>query len=517
MQLPALFPRPSRRQFLAGAAMTSFAFAAGAARPGNPAVVQAPCGRLSGKQADGVNIFRGVPFARAPIGELRFKPPVRPERWTDTRDATRWAAPAMQPGKGDPLPSEDCLYLNVWAPQGSPGPYPVLVWVHGGGFTGGRSFSPDQNGAHFARDGVICVTVAYRLGVFGFLDMEPLLGPAYAGSANNGLLDLIAALQWVRENIAAFGGDPSRVTVAGQSAGAKLTDILLGVPSAGSLFQQAISESGGAERVWQHEEAVQVSDAYGRILTSTARAGSVRDSLTAGQARLLIDAHEELLTSWPGHFPLRPEVDGKTLPQLPIAVIRSGSSRSKRLLIGTNLQESAFFIGPDPDKNPVANQLGNTSLAEFEPVLSRYAKVYPQMTAAERRVRAVTAEEYWVPSIRVADAHVQAGGAAWMYRLDFAETSGRFAGEAYHSLDLPLVWDEPHEQAANEDAEAALATEVHHAWMAFISGQTPAAAGLPGWPPYTLDKRPTVILNNQSRVEDKPNEAELQLWKDFLK
>ena len=497
--------------------MTSCALIARAACQGLPqgsAVVQAPCGKLLGEQGEGARIFRGIPLARAPIHELRFQPPVRLEPWSGTRDAAQFAAEAMQPGKGGPAGSEDCLYLNVWAPTGT-GPYPVLVWVHGGGFTGGRSFSPDQDGARFARDGVICVTVAYRLGVFGFLDMEPLLGPAYAGSANNGLLDVMAALRWVQANIAAFGGNPARVTVGGESAGAKLTDILLGIPDAEHLFQQAISESGGAERVWPHGEALQVSDAYGRVWA--ALAGRSQESSVTAPAQQMIEAQEALFAQWPGHFPLRPEVDGKLLPRLPIEAIRSGSSRGKRLLIGTNLQESAFFIGPRPDKNPVANQIGNTSLAEFAPVLSRYETLYPQMTPAERRVRAVTAEEYWVPSVRVAEAHVRAGGAAWMYRLDFAETSGRFAGEAYHSLDLPLVWNGPDEQAANRDAEGALAAQLHQTWVAFISGKAPAAPGLPEWPSYTAGQQATMILNNTSRVEDKPNEAELQLWKDFLK
>ena len=139
------------------------------------------------------------------------------------------------------------------------------------------------------------------------------------------------------------------------------------------------------------------------------------------------------------------------------------------------------------------------------------------MTPGERRVRAVTAEEYWIPSVRVAEAHVRAGGAAWMYRLDFAETSGRFAGKAYHSLDLPLVWDEPHKRAANAEQEAGLALEVHRAWVAFVHGNTPAASGLPDWPPYTLEKRSTMVLDARSHAEEKPDEAELKLWKRFLK
>ena len=142
---------------------------------------------------------------------------------------------------------------------------PVFVWIHGGGFTGGSSFAPIFDGTEFAKAGVIVVTVAYRLGVFGFLEMEPLLGAEYAGSANNAVRDLICALEWVRENIAAFGGDAKRVTVGGESAGAKLTDVLMGVPEAQGLFAQMISESGGAERVWGKEHAAQVANGYGEV------------------------------------------------------------------------------------------------------------------------------------------------------------------------------------------------------------------------------------------------------------
>jgi para-nitrobenzyl esterase len=155
----------------------------------------------------------------------------------------------MQVGEAGVQHSEDCLCLNLWAPE-SRGPHPVFVWIHGGGFTGGHAFEPTYDGTEFAREGIVLITVGYRLGVFGFLDLESVLGATYAGSANNGLRDLIAALAWVRENVADFGGDPGRVTIGGESAGAKLTDILMGTPSASTLFHQMISESGGAERVW---------------------------------------------------------------------------------------------------------------------------------------------------------------------------------------------------------------------------------------------------------------------------
>jgi para-nitrobenzyl esterase len=448
-----------------------------------------------------------VPFAEAPVGALRFRPPVAAKAWTGERDATKFAAAAMQPGAAGVPQSEDCLYLNVWAPSGK-GPFPVFVWVHGGGFTGGRSFDPVQDGEKFADAGIVCVTVAYRLGVFGFLDVEPLLGPGYAGSANNAVRDLIAALTWVKENIGSFGGDPAKVTVGGESAGAKLTDILMGVPAAKGLFQQMISESGGAERVWSKADSAKVVKGFGE-------AWGKSDLLTA-PAGALIETQTSFVATWPQHFPLRAEVDGVLIPRLPVETIALGSTRGKRLLIGTNRDESASFIGPHPQRDPVAGDLGNLPLSKFDGVYQKYAALYPEMTAERLRIRGVTAEEYWIPSMRVLDAHVRGGGAAWDYRLDLTESTGRMQGYAYHSLDTGMVWGRPHGEVGNASTEAALARQMHAAWVAFIRGGVPAAEGLPSWPAYRSDTRPTMIFDAQSRVETRPQETEMRFWDGVL-
>jgi para-nitrobenzyl esterase len=409
--------------------------------------------------------------------------------------------------------NEDCLYLNVWAPEGK-GPFPVYVWIHGGGFTGGSSFDPLQDGAKFAREGIVCVTVAYRLGVFGFLDMAPLLGPEYAGSANNAVRDLITALAWIQNNIEAFGGDPSRVTIGGESAGAKLTDILMGVPSAKSLFHQMISESGGAERIWPLANAEIVAKGFGDLWQK--QTGNSIASIQTVPPAGLIDTQKLFMRQWPQHFPLRTQIDPTLIPQLPVKTIGEGSSRGKRLLIGTNRDESALFLGPHPENEIAPANLGNLSLPRFHEVFESYKKIYPEMPIEQLRIRAVTAEEYWIPSMRVVDAHVHGGGTAWMYELDFSETSGRLQGEAYHSLDLWLAWNKPHQGIGNAAAEAALAKQTFLAWAAFVRGETPAAPGLPAWPEYRSDTRPTMILDTQSRVEERPQEAEFRLWDGVL-
>ena len=513
----------TRRSFLANSWLAAcalqpralFAFPAS-----TPAIVRTPSGILRGESTDGVRVFRGVPFAQPPVGPLRFLPTQKVTPWKGERDATRFSAAPMQPAQSEQLEvphSEDCLYLNIWAPEGS-GPFPVFVWIHGGGFTAGRAFEPLYDGTDFAHEGIVCISVAYRLGVFGFLDCEPLLGQRYAGTANNGLYDLMTALAWIQENIGAFGGDPGRVTIGGQSAGAKLTDILMGIPSAQPFFHQMISESGGAERLWPRSTSADISKGFGDIWQK--QSGGAIESLKTVPATALIQAQQQLIETWPQHFPLRAEIDGTLIPRLPIETIAAGSARGKRLLLGTNREESSFFIGAHPAEDATPSQLGNLSVAKFHGVYQRYREIYPQLSVEQRRIRAVTAEEYWVPSMRVVEAHLKGGGNAYVYELEFAETSGRFAGDAYHSLEVGMVWNHPHPQVADAASEAALGKQMHTAWSAFIRGETPAAPGLPAWPQYSEPSRSTMIFgangNAESRVEQAPQAAELRLWNEIL-
>lgn len=500
----------TRRSFLIYSA--AFAAAAPFTRAfditGEPVQIKAPCGTLSGLRSSGVRAFRGVPFAQPPIGTLRFRPPQAVKPWKGVRIATHFAAAAMQPGSRVDAQSEDCLYLNIWTPENAQG-LPVFVWIHGGGFTGGTSFRPGA--AEFARDGVVCVTIAYRLGVFGFLDVSPLLGNTYEGSANNALLDVMEALRWIQANIASFGGDPRRVTIGGESAGAKLTGLLMGVPSAEPLFQQMISESGGAERIAPKARAEETAREFGAQWT---KSGHTLKQLRNAPAQQLIEVQRAFTAKSTMHFPLRPEIDGSLIKRSPLETIRNGSTRGKRLLLGTNLDESALFIGPDPTSDPTARDLGNLTLDQFDKVAEQYRKIYPKMTDEMRRIRSVTAEEYWIPSLRVAEAHVNGGGTAFVYRLDYAGKRGPFAGLAFHSEDLRFVWDNLSSEATEEDRQ--FARIVHQAWLSFIKGQPPQAQGLPTWSPYSTRTRSTMILDRVSRMENNPRAEEFAAWNGLM-
>ncbi len=478
-------------------------------------IVTAPVGTFQGATEQGVRVFRGVPFAEPPVGKLRFRPPVPLKSSSGVHDATKFAAEAMQKADAGIARSEDCLYLNLWAPAGK-GPYPVFVWIHGGGFTGGSAFAPIFDGAGFAQAGIVVVTLAYRLGVFGFMDLEPLLGASYADSANNGTRDLITALHWVHENIAAFGGDPTQVTVGGESAGAKVTAALLAIPESAALFHSAISESGGGERVLTRDQAASVAQNFAALWKSGAATGAASQDLRTAPAAALIDTQETLIRTTSLHFPFREQTGGALLPSRPVDMIAAGSSSGKRLLIGSNLDESALFLGPHPKPPLKASDLGNLPLNLVENVLHQYALLYPRMSLPQQEIRAVTAEEYWIPTVRVAEAHVQNKGDTWMYRLDYASHSGRMEGEAYHSEDLGFVWDKLSAVERQDEQAKALATQMHTAWAAFIQGKTPAAEGLPAWPQFDLTTRSTMILDRVSRVENDPNAAERALWTGLM-
>ncbi|WP_419804724.1 carboxylesterase/lipase family protein [Terriglobus sp.] len=515
MSLPAL--SLTRRSFLRNTALTAAALQLPrplfAAAP--ETMVHTPLGNLRGTVENNIRVFRGVPFAEPPVGERRFRAPVPKQGWTGVHDATQFAAEAWQTMTPAINKSEDCLYLNVWTPQRVDKPLPVFVYIHGGGFTGGRSFDPLTNGEVFARDGIVLVTVAYRLGVFGFLDVSPLLGPTYASSANNGVRDLIAALKWVQRNISAFGGDAAQVTIGGQSAGAKLSDILLGVPAARPLFHQVISESGGAERVQTSANAELVAQGFAKTWQEAGGGSNPASVKTANPAKL-IAAQQQFIDDWPQHFPLRCEIDGTLMPTKPIEEIRNGSSKGKRLLLGTNRDESASFVGPHPSKDAIAADLGNVPVDTFAAIYAKYEKLYPDWTKEQRRIRSLTAEEYWVPSMRVAEAHALNGGETYVYRTDFTETSGRLKGDAYHGIEMPAVWGTWRKDVDNASAEQVLAKELHTAWVHFIRGDAPFAEGLPNWPMWTAANRETMLLSDNSKVEIKPQEAELQLWSGVL-
>jgi len=498
-------------------------------------VVSTAYGKVRGLREGGVALWRGIPYAEPPLGALRFLPPRPAVPWTDERDATRFGPVACQsrdPGSAlfsevtaDTPMSEDCLSLNVWSPAADGARRPVAVWIHGGAFIIGSGAQPLYDGRSFAaRHDIVVVTINYRLGLLGMLYLGDLAGEAYR-RGNVALLDQIAALRWVRENIAAFGGDPARVTVMGESAGAIAIGNLLGMPEARGLFHRAILQSGGPILV----PPVRAD--------ATARARDVLAGLGVGAAglaevpveRLLAAQMQIYLSRGPGA--ITPYLDGESIPRRPIEAVRDGSAAGIPLLVGSNRDEWRLF--------DVLFGEASTSAARAS-YLERVGDDLLRVHAAYRDARAARPAgaagpagarapevEAWIdllgdaalrmPVLRLADA--QAGHApVWMYRFDWETPALEGRLGAAHALELPFVWNQldlPFAQrllgGGVEDARR-LGAQMHGAWAAFIRGGAPAADGLPAWPRHDEPRRATMVLDREPRVADDPDRALREVW-----
>ncbi|MCY1672038.1 carboxylesterase family protein [Novosphingobium sp. SL115] len=474
-------------------------------------VVATSHGRVRGRTDGGIRVFTGIPYGRA----LRFGAPRSAPRWSGVLEATRPAPVAPQIPGMVPLTgtmSEDCLHLNIWAPAKA-GRYPVLFYIHGGANEAGWSGEALTAGDRFAANGVVCVTVNYRVGALGFLDAGALLGKAYAGSANNAMRDLMLALRWVQANIAGFGGDPRKVTIAGGSAGGKNVGTLMGMPAADGLYAQVAQFSGGGQTVHTKADASAFARLFadklggaGRLLTA-----SVEDILAAqGQAK----------AEWPHNFPFRPVVDGALLPSVPLERIRSGAGQAVPMLIGTNANESRLFVSAAQAAEPLrAQSIANESLARMEALDRYYAAAFPDLPDAERHWRLLTAEEYGMPCLRLAEGHAQRGAEVFRYRLAYPAPSGPFRGYSPHAFDTPFTFDHLNLPGLSaffglSAKDQPLADAVHMAVVNFVRSGRPSAPALPEWRPYTLDARETMVLDRASALVADPDRNERLIWAD---
>jgi para-nitrobenzyl esterase len=331
--------------------------------------VRTSLGRVRGEERDGVRMWRGIPYAAAPVGGLRFRPPQSIQPWDGVRDATRFAPTAMQSDAfrldqqvniPEPRSSEDCLYLNVWAPAEPSGPQPVMVWIHGGGFVEGAGSDDHYDGARLVRNGgVVVVTLNYRLGAFGFLYFAAL-APDYADASNLGLRDQIAALRWVHDNIGAFGGDPDQVTVFGESAGGISIAALMAMPEARGLFRRAIIQSGGT-----YARAAQSASEIARELLAELGVSDPRQlrTLPAPDIQAASERYLERVAA-PLSLHVGPVVDGESLPRHPLEAIRAGSAQGVALIAGSNRDEGDLFY---PVETPPSSAAYETSRALFSP------------------------------------------------------------------------------------------------------------------------------------------------------
>lgn len=496
-------------------------------------MVETGAGRLVGIEADGVRVFRGIPYAQPPLGELRFRPPAPARPWAGERDATRFGSSAPQPGlMMAALPGmdvgaqgEDCLYLNVYAPAGArPGDRkPVLFWIHGGGFVIGSGSQAVYDGASLVRRGdVVVVTINYRLGVLGFLDLGE---QGDVATPNAGILDQIAALRWVREHVEAFGGDPGNVTIFGESAGGMSVGTLLGCPAARGLFQRAVAQSGACQAVHADRESSSAVTAavLGSVGLATPNVRQLREApvekLLAAQQQVSL----QMLAMGGRHLlPFQPVVDGNTIPRHPLDEVRAGCAAGVPLMVGTTRDEWRLFGFLDPevrqlDARKIAARLQQRlPHADGAAIVAGYRASRPDEDWTSLWLAIETDRVFRVPAIRLAEA--QASHAP-VYAYWFTWESPGFGGllGACHAIELPFVFGALELPGADRfigagPAAERLAERTMDAWIAFAREGAPGHAGLPAWPGYDVERRATLELGPECRLHHDLAPAERRLW-----
>ncbi|MFJ8544790.1 carboxylesterase/lipase family protein [Streptomyces sp. NPDC093586] len=477
-------------------------------------VVGTPHGAVRGRHEDGIAVFRGIPYAAPPFGPRRFRPPVPPEPWDGVRDAGAFGPTAPKPPYSeafarylsDPtIPGDDCLNLNVWTPQPGPGArLPVLVWLHGGALTRGSSAVPVYDGRTFARDGVVCVSVNYRLGVEGY-------GLFPDAPANAGLRDQIAALEWVRDSIEAFGGDPGRVTVAGQSAGAISVGALLAAPRARGLFRRAVLQSGAPEAPDRDKVRRMVRRMAARLkIPATAEAFAAADRAQLLRAQAEVGRLSSPVLGGPAFGIV---VDGDVLPEDPLEALVDGeAARDVDLMMGWTRDEYRLWLVPGGLLERV-DRLGSVALAGARArchcgneVVRGYRALRPDAGTAETVGQLVTDHLLRIPLHRLADARP---GSSHVY--EFAWPSNLPGLGACHALELGFVFDSGDSpdarRLAGEGAPRELADAMHGAWVRF------AESGDPGWAAWDATHPVRVFGDGAPYTAYGPRDAEYDLWK----
>ncbi|GAA1173987.1 carboxylesterase family protein [Kitasatospora gansuensis] len=498
-----------------------------ASKPSEPGPeVRTTAGALRGSREAGLTVFRGIPFAEPPVGALRFAAPQPVRSWDGVRAAVSYGPPPPQAGVfGMDAPAagtagDDWLTVNVWSPDPAPGAgLPVLVWIPGGAYVIGTSSLPEFDGGRLAAGGAVVVTLNYRLGIEGFAQLD-------GAPANRGLLDQVAALRWVRDNIRAFGGDPGRVTVFGQSAGGGSVAALLAMPSAAGLVRRAVVQSMPGT-FFSPELAADIAAACAAELGLRP---TVADLSTVAPSRLPAagDAVAAKISRWRERWgrithrpiPFAPVVDGEVLPTTPWRALADGAGRDTELLVGHVRDEHRLFSLIDGVLGQVTQDQAETALRELAPGpdgAQRYRTGFPA-AGPEQLYELVNADWLFrMPTLHLAHAHTAAGGRTHVYELTWPAPAMDGALGACHGLDVPLVFGNLTSgqpamligEPPFPEAEA-LSGRIRAAWTAF------AADGDPGWPAYDLERRLVQLLDTPSTVTAYPEETSRLLWQDHV-
>ncbi len=513
--------------FVRGAFQQAWAQDRGCSSPS--AIVRTSAGRVRGLARDKVSAFFGIPYGASTAGARRFMPPSKADSWTGVRDAVEFG-PRSPQGPSSLIPevaavdrrepaSEDCLCLNVWTPGLGAGRRPVMVWLHGGGYSQGSGAFIIYDGANLAcRHDVVVVTVNHRLNVFGYLYLAELGGEKYASSSNVGMLDIVAALEWVRDNIAAFGGDPSNVTIFGQSGGGGKVSTLMAMPSAKGLFHRAVVESASAIKGVPKDEATSSAEAF---LAKVGLKSNQVDELQKMPVEQLVTAMGEGGAVGGNGLRLAPVVDGHSLPRNPFDPDAPEISSSVPLLIGSVETEVTFMRGTplDPMDDAALHAHVKQVLrvgddAAVDRLIDVYRKGRPNIKNTDLYLILASDATFRAGVLTEAERKADQGAAsAYMYYFTWKSPVRDGKLRTFHTLEIPFVFDNVDLATAmtgSGQERYALADKISGAWVAFARTGNPSHKGLPKWPAFDTKQRATMILNNECEVVDDPNGEERQ-------
>ncbi|MEH7178018.1 carboxylesterase/lipase family protein [Neobacillus vireti] len=498
-------------------------------------LVETSNGKIEGKMENGITVWKGVPYAKPPIQKLRFKPPEPPAPWNGVYDATQFAPGCPQPknpfanilGERKELEtSEDCLYLNIWSPAADTKGRPVMVFIHGGGFWFDAGSNPWYDGTSFAQQGdVVLVTINYRLGPLGFLHLAEIGGEEYAYSGNCGLLDQVQALKWIQENIHHFGGDPERVTIFGESAGATSVALLMAMPSAKGLFNQAILQSHAGDFFTKSKEATEVARKWLEILGIQENELWKLENVPVEE---LLKVTDTLRVNAAKSAVFQPVIDGTLIPMEPLQALQSVASNHLSVLLGTNKDEDRLRAAVTPGWNSMSDQQIYESIEKtIGQIWSEVSSHYLNREKDEQSLRdsvecAIGDFRFWFPMIKMGERLVEAGASVWMYRFDWPSPVLEGQLGCCHYMEIPFVFHHLNHHDAliltgDSPQREDISLQLHRAWIAFAHSGNPNHALIPEWPHYEVNNRPTIVFHEKSKIENDPRRGERLVWEEAWK
>ena len=500
------------------------------------AIVGIKNGKLEGNLESGLYVFKGIPYAAPPVGNLRWMPPQPVKAWSGVRPVKKYGAIAPQnpmpmaaPGMPvfDEPKDEDCLFLNIWTPGLDDARRPVMLWIHGGAFIIGSGTEPFLAGGKLAKRGdIVLVSINYRLGALGFINLKEITGGKIPATGNEGLLDQVAAVEWVHENITAFGGNPDNITVFGFSAGGMSTGTLLGMPLARGKFHKAINRSGAANIVGQLDAAVKISEKFIKIFSLNSKNIDALRKLTTQQ---LLDGQQELGTKLRESeyrlTPFQPVVDGKVLPEYPMEAIKKGSAKNVAIMAGNTLDELKATSAMDPtvlnmDEAGLLKRLNDILPPDMVPgLVSTYREALKKRGSKADPLDILgtinTDLMFRISTIRLVEAQRDNGMPAYNYLFTYKSPMMGGVLGAMHGLDNPFLFGNIDPALCGSGPEVEnLAVKIQDSCAAFARTGDPSCASIGKWPVYGKN-RMTMILDKNTRVEAAPYEAERRAWDKF--